>query len=283
MKGISIIICSRTKLLAPVFLENIEKTVGVEYELIVIDNSENKHSIFEAYNLGIKKSKGEFLCFMHDDVLLHTNNWGGILQNIFNENKRIGLIGIAGAKVKTKMISPWWNCHYNQQVINIIQHDKNNVKKKTMDGFDENSESEVVVIDGVFMALRKSIHIKFNEAMVGYHNYDLNISFECKKRGYQIMVTNQILLEHYSSGNINKDWIRSVYKIHKIYKSFLPLQVNPNTINNGDEVRNAVNFIKQCFEFNCQRIGYLVWWQLVLLYPNFKYHFNLWKSIKNKT
>ena len=100
MKGISIIICSRTKKLTPVFLENIEKTVGVDYELIVIDNSENKYSIFEAYNLGIKKSKGEVLCFMHDDVLFHTNNWGNILQTIFNKNELIGLIGILNPDFK---------------------------------------------------------------------------------------------------------------------------------------------------------------------------------------
>ena len=30
------------------------------------------------------------------------------------------------------------------------------------------------------MALRKSIGVKFSDVMIGYHNYDLNISFECK-------------------------------------------------------------------------------------------------------
>jgi glycosyltransferase involved in cell wall biosynthesis len=279
---ISIIICSRTETLPSAFIENIEYTVGAEHELIVIDNSKNNYSIFEAYNLGIKKSKGEFLCFIHADVLLHTKNWGTILQSIFKANDKIGLIGIAGAKVKTRMVSPWWNCHENQQVINIIQHGTSYDPEKAMIGFDEGSETEVAVVDGVFMVLKKSISIMFNENMEGYHNYDLNISFECKKRGYQIMVTNKILLEHYSSGTLNKDWAVSAYKTHKIYKSILPLQVRPHIINNSDEVRNAVCFIKQCFEFKRQRLGCLVWWQLVLLHPNFKYHFNLWKSIKNR-
>ena len=283
MKKISIIICSRAKTITPVLLENIKNTVGVNYELIVIDNSENNYSIFEAYNLGIKKSKSELLCFMHDDVLLHTNNWGTILVDIFNKNKNVGLLGVAGAKVKTKMPSPWWNCHYNQQVIKIIQHDGSAVPKNTEDGFGENSESEVVVIDGVFMVLKKSIGIMFNENMKGYHNYDLNISFECKQKGYQVLVTNQILIEHFSSGNLNKDWVESSHKLHNIYKSVLPLQVELNSLKKGDEVRNAASFIKQCFEFKKQRIGYLVWFKLFLLKPNFKYHFKLWRSIKNKT
>jgi hypothetical protein len=32
-------------------------TIGCEYELIIIDNSENKYSIYEAYNLGIERYK----------------------------------------------------------------------------------------------------------------------------------------------------------------------------------------------------------------------------------
>lgn len=283
MKKISIIICSRTKILTPGFLENIKSTVGCDYELITIDNSQNQYSIFEAYNLGIKKSNGEFLCFIHDDIWFHTDNWGVISQNIFNKYNKLGLLGVAGAKLKTKMMSPWWNCHYNQQVINIIQHNKNAEPEKTMVGFDENSEAEVVVIDGVFMALRKSMNIRFSEVMAGHHNYDLNISFECKKIGYQIMVTNQILIEHFSSGMLNKDWLSSTYKIHKIYKSILPLEVKPHILKNGDEIRNAFSFINQCFEFKKHRLGYLVWYKLFLLQPNFKYHFNLWKSIRNKT
>ncbi|MFI0430079.1 glycosyltransferase [Mariniflexile sp. HMF6888] len=279
---LSLIICSRKRTISKELSDNIAETIGCTYELLIIDNSQNQYSIFEVYNLGIKKSNGSFLCFMHDDVLLHTKNWGTILQSIFNANEKVGLIGIAGAKVKTKMVSPWWNCHKDQQVINIIQHNKNDEPEKTMTGFDEGSEAEVVVIDGVFMALRKSMNIRFSEVMVGYHNYDLNISFECKKNGCQIMVTNQILIEHFSSGMLNKDWLSSTYKIHKMYKSILPLQVKPHILKNGDEIRNAFSFINQCFEFKKQRLGYLVWYKLFLLQPNFKYHFNLWKSIKNK-
>ncbi|MCK0109023.1 glycosyltransferase family protein [Flavobacteriaceae bacterium S0825] len=280
MNKISIIICSRTKTITPVFLKNIENTVGVNYELIVIDNSENNYSIFEAYNLGIKKSEGELLCFMHDDVLLHTNNWGTILIDIFNNNKNVGLLGVAGAKVKTKMPSPWWNCHYNQQVINIIQHNGSGVPKNTEDGFGENSESEVVVIDGVFMVLKKSIDIMFNENMKGYHNYDLNISFECKKKGYQVLVTNQILIEHFSSGSLNKDWVESSHKLHNIYKSVLPLQVELNSLKKGDEIRNAVSYMEQCLTFNKHKICNAVWKNLFLLHPILSYHFKLWKRLK---
>ena len=47
---ISIIICSRKKDICNDFKINIKTTTGSSHELIVIDNSENRYSIFEVYN-----------------------------------------------------------------------------------------------------------------------------------------------------------------------------------------------------------------------------------------
>jgi len=277
---ISIIICSRTKTIAPVFLENIENTVGVNYELIVIDNSQNNYSIFEAYNLGVKKSKTDYLCFIHDDISFHTNNWGATVLDIFKNNKKIGLIGVAGAKVKTKMPSPWWNCKEKYRVISIIQHHKSGEIENTVTGFDTNTEQEVAVIDGVFMALRKSTNASFSNEIKGFHNYDLNLSLECKKRGYKVVVTKQILIEHYSSGTLNNDWVSSTNKIHDLYKSHLPVEIIPNSLKKGDEIRNAVSFMEQCLKFDNRKVYSAIWRKLFLYHPNLSYHFKLWKRLK---
>ena len=277
---ISLIICSRSKTLSSGFLENLQNTVGVNYELIVIDNSQNNYSIFEAYNLGIKKSKTDYLCFIHDDVSFHTSNWGTIVLDIFKKDKNLGLIGVAGAKVKTKMPSPWWNCKEKYQVINIIQHHKNGEIENTEIGFDTNTEQEVTVIDGVFMALRKSTNASFNNVINGFHNYDLNLSLECKRRGFKVVVTKQILIEHYSSGILNKDWVSSTYKFHNWYKTDLPVEIIPNSLKKGDEIRNAVSFMEQCLAFNESKMCNTIWKKLFLFHPNLNYHFKLWKRLK---
>jgi hypothetical protein len=44
-------------MLAPDFVKNIADTIGTEYELVHIDNSDTKYSILEAYNEGIRLSK----------------------------------------------------------------------------------------------------------------------------------------------------------------------------------------------------------------------------------
>jgi len=50
---ISIIICSRNAILSESIVKNIAETVGVEYEIISVDNSENKVS-FHIYVLYTK-------------------------------------------------------------------------------------------------------------------------------------------------------------------------------------------------------------------------------------
>ena len=61
---ISIIICSRKANVPKELKENIASTIGCEYELCVIDNSRNEYNIFSAYNEGIRRAKGDILCFM---------------------------------------------------------------------------------------------------------------------------------------------------------------------------------------------------------------------------
>ncbi|RTY83273.1 hypothetical protein EKL99_06795 [Flavobacterium sp. ZB4P23] len=279
---ISIIICCRTQIISNDLSDNIKKTVGCEYELIVIDNSENTYSIFEAYNLGIDKSTGDYLCFIHDDILIHTIGWGNTIEGVFKNDNQVGLIGVAGAKLKTKMPSPWWNCPEDQKVICIIQHHADKKEEKMISGFDNDALVEVVVIDGIFMAMRKDEHVLFDTTLKGFHNYDLNISFEYKKRGYKVVVTNQVIIEHYSTGNINAQWVKSTYKIHKKYKNSLPLKNESSTIKKGTEIANAINFIEESVKFKKFNIAYLIWWKLFCLYPNIKYHIKFWRNVLNR-
>ncbi|WP_199885888.1 glycosyltransferase, partial [Flavobacterium bizetiae] len=246
---ISIIICSRTNTIPDVLAINITETIGSDYELIVIDNSENRYSIFEAYNIGIEKSNGKFLCFIHEDILFHTKKWGRELNRIFEINKEYGLIGVAGSSQKTKTPSGWWDCDNKSKSINIIQHYPNGKIVKEQFGFENSVLNEVVIVDGVFLALRKEMNIVFNHKLKGFHNYDLNIAIETLKKGYKVGITNQILIEHFSSGNLNKDWLESVIKVHKYYCNFLPMATN-NLKDKDAEVFSIRRLINNSFLSN---------------------------------
>ena len=54
---ISIIICNRAHPINLSLQRNIQDTVGVEYEIVAIDNSRGNYNIFQAYNEGVRRAK----------------------------------------------------------------------------------------------------------------------------------------------------------------------------------------------------------------------------------
>lgn len=282
---LSIVICSRTSVIPDNLDHNIAETIGVEHEVIVIDNSLNKYSLFEAYNIGLSKSRGEIICFLHDDIYIHSQDWGKILQEIFDSNPGAGLIGIAGSKIKTQMPSAWWDSAEDLKAINIIQHfgEPQREKEKWYKGFKTGAEVEVAVIDGVFMALRRDQRIKFNTWMAGFHNYDLNLALECHRFAYKVLVTNQILLEHYSIGNQDRKWYLSAMEFHKIYKKILPLQTKEcekhSQYLRKQEFSNGVAFIKGLLKHNYKKQALYYWLKVIALKPYSKFHFNFLKYL----
>jgi hypothetical protein len=276
---LSIIICSRTQTINNNLSENIKNTVGCECEFIVIDNSENQYSIFEAYNLGIEKSTGYYLCFIHDDILLHTPNWGLLVLDIFDQNKKLGLLGVAGAKTKTKRPSAWWDCPVSDKLLYLKQHLRNGSIEDWEKGFTDKNIEEVVAIDGVFMIARRDNRFNFQEPFKGFHGYDLNISFEYIKLGYEIMVSNLILVEHFSLGKMDKDWYCSTLHMHNLYSNLLPLKVEKRIVVKEVEFANGVNFIKGLLFFKFKKEAFVLWLQLIMIKPVSRFHFNFMKEI----
>lgn len=260
-------------------LKNIEKTIGVKNEIITIDNSENKYSIFQAYNIGLDKSKGNIVCFLHDDIFFVNQNWGKVLIEIFENKEKIGLIGIAGAKSKTKMPSAWWDCPETDICININQYLKNGKKEFWYRGFEKSSLEDVVAIDGVFMAAKKDTSISFNNNLEGFHNYDLNLSFEYLKAGYRVVVTNSILLDHLSLGVLDKSWYKSSFQLYKLYQDILPLDKSNFTSLKNYEFRNGSKFIDNLVKHELKWQAFYLWIKLFLIKPKSKYHFYFFKSL----
>lgn len=218
---ISIIICSRSSDIPSSFRKNIESTVGVDHEIIVIDNSENKYSIFAAYNRGISLSQYPYLCFVHDDVLFKTDSWGKKMIEHLNDPKT-GIIGIAGGKIMAKTPAQWSN---DSVCINIVQYKKDKIytDKKPVD-FSGNRQ-QAILLDGVFLCMRRNLSekIHFDETFEGFHGYDYDICVQSATSGFNNYVVYDILLEHLSSGNGNTPFYINLISVHKKWEPKLPL------------------------------------------------------------
>lgn len=223
---VSLIICSREPDISQILKENIRETIGIQYELIVLDNSQNKYSIFSAYNEGVERAQYPYLCFMHEDILYHTDNWGKRVVSHF-KNYKVGIVGIAGGHYISNTSSSWFSSKLNSANIlqsswtNGIKTSKHIVELNYLKGL----STEVVAVDGVWFCIPKSLFstISFDETTFnGFHFYDLDICFQTFYAGYKILVISDILIEHFSGGNCNHEWFENSIIFHNKWKNHLP-------------------------------------------------------------
>lgn len=274
---ISVIICNRDKNILPSISENIKRTIGVEYELIIIDNSNNNYNIFQAYNIGVRRSKFSILCFMHDDIVYHSTEWGKIIYKYFQNDTKIGMIGIAGPTYMSKYPGIWWGCNgtgvsmncNRQKSLDTNRENKSKSNLVVINPLNENY-SEVVVLDGLFFCIRKCLFnkISFDENYKGFHFYDLDISMQVISQNYKCICIFDILVEHISNSKLDKTWLKASRQFYNKWKSKLPLSTYPYShkqryyleYNNFDRMRRIleINNIKYSTYYNFQEFLSLI-------------------------
>ena len=238
---LSIVICSKNKELCDQLVANINQTIGIPFELEIISGAE---SMSQAYEFGLKKSSGEFCLFLHEDVFFHAQDWGKSLLDHFNSDPILGLIGLAGAKTHTFAPSAWWDCSENDKVIRILQHKPGGQTEDQNQGFEADKLVEVAVIDGVFMALRKKTEFHFDQTLTGFHGYDLDLSLAVQEKGYKVAVIQDVVLEHFSLGNLHLGWLTALVHVHRKYMHVLPLARGGAESSLLQEIRNISQLFK---------------------------------------
>lgn len=221
---ISLIVCSRNTDVAEQMQRNVSETIGTDYEWIVVDNSDNKYNLFQAYNEGVGRSKGEIMCFMHDDIVFHTYDWGRVVESVMFDNS-IGVLGVIGGKFVPENAS-WWlaNCGAGK-IIQGIKTERGYFA--AVDGKDaETPYEEVAVVDGLWFCMRKDMFskLKFDEMnFKGFHCYDVDICMQSNAMGKRVVVTPNILIEHLSRGDVKENYYRDLKVFSEKWKDELPL------------------------------------------------------------
>lgn len=230
------------------FENNIEKTIGVDYEIIQIHNP-GTMSLCEAYNKGIELAQYEYLCFSHDDIIFDSFNWGQQIIDIFQRDSSFGLIGVAGSSYKSWVPTGWYfpddtrfckmDLYQGENEESIVTHHKRN---KPVDA----NYDEVVTLDGCWFCTTKKVasEFKFDEKLLtGYHCYDLDYAFQVGSK-YKILVAYGLELTHVSHGDYTKEWVTETFKLHNKWKKQLPLSVaNPTKDEIAYNEFNAFLFI----------------------------------------
>ncbi len=221
----SILVCSINTSFLENLKINISETIGCEYEILVWDNLAEQKPITEVYNFLASKAQYPYWCFIHEDIRFDTMNWAENLKKAFDEYPALGLIGIAGAKYKSKTASGW--------LTGISELDCCNIHHQNKDGHIEhfylnpnNSVLEPVVnVDGVFIAIRREVWktTRFNEINLrGFHLYDIDFSFHVLQHWKAAVLFNIDIMHFTQGGNYGDAWVEPTLRWHALFSNQLP-------------------------------------------------------------
>lgn len=240
---ISIIISSYKPSLVDALKKNIEDTIGLLFEIIVIQNK-GLMGISAAYNLGAEKAKYDMLCFIHDDVEFITKNWGVSLVKLFTEDKDLALAGFAGSKYKTDFITGWTTSLEEYDRMNISQRLPDNKVIKHINNPNNEPYSEVITLDGMclFTTINCWLENKFNEELKGFHFYDLDLSLRFSSKNKKVVVVFFIDIIHLSSGRFSRAWLKEAVIFHQRKDIQSIIKQQPGLIKKKENLRNIKFF-----------------------------------------
>lgn len=227
---------------------NISQTIGVEYEIVHINNSEHRYNIFQAYNKGAELSHGEYLCFMHEDVMFHSFDWGKIVECQLG-NTKVGILGIAGSERVSNLYD--WRFGHNR-ISNLIQgHNTygehsiyyiNGIEWNINEGY-----KQVAIVDGCWFCIRTELFkqgkLRFDEdTFNSFHLYDSDISMQVNRLGLDIYICSNIIVEHFSEGLYSEDFLVGLNAFLNKWYAYLPFVTTRqnNVLESSEDVDDAI-------------------------------------------
>lgn len=295
---ISVVICSVKKHLAAQIKSNIDNTIGVPWEAVIIDNTSPSRGITAVYNDGASRANFPIICFVHEDVAFLTQEWGKKIAGYFATDPQLGMVGIAGATYKSRTVAGWMTSEPRYDLYNITHRDPSGRNEKMF--FDQPpfaSLKQVVTLDGVFLCTTKKVitEIPFDEALLkGFHLYDIDVSWRISKK-YKAAVSFEIDLLHFTEGGDFGDrWLEVTMNWHDHYRKELPSSLPGTMVNVNDEKNIARFYLKRLRTEKISFRNKLRWishsgalaypslWSYILLFFVYKFFRPLIKKIKGQ-
>lgn len=249
---ISLIVCSVSELLFEQFSLSVANSIGVEFELVRVENQFSQRSISMAYNYGSFQAKSEILVFVHEDVIFHTNNWGRILIDYFDTLQNPGVLGVAGSSYLPISPSDWWVSDQQYVHTNFLSNTKGGAcVGGVLNRVGEQEPKKVFSLDGMFLALKKSVweEFPFDESLEGFHGYDTSICYMVSQK-YQNYFVPGILLEHFSKGYPNEIWLKNTVSANEFVLPFILESKKNGVFDNSLEIKSYRLFLRQLMKFS---------------------------------
>jgi GT2 family glycosyltransferase len=212
-----------------VFKKHLETTVGLKNTQILEYQNNNEFSLSQIYNRGIGESIYDIVVCLHNDVKLE-QGWGKKLIKDFEDNLDYGIIGKAGSCYFPES-GVYWERMSQTMVGQVYHHPEG--QNKWINKYSPKLPFliPVVTLDGLFLSFNKTkIKHTFDETIGKYHFYDHPFSLSNYLDGVKLGVTTSFEITHKSIGKPNDEFYKSKDVFLEKYKTFLPLELKPNTV-----------------------------------------------------
>lgn len=155
------------------------------YEIETIDIREAK-SMTSAYNAAMLSTDAKYKVYLHQDTFIVNKNFIYEILRIFNNNTKIGMIGVSGAAaIPTSAI--WWEAIKKYGAVY-----ESHTGKLELLSFNNILEDykEVKAIDGLIMITQYDLNWR-EDIFDGWHFYDVSQCVEFYMNGYYVVVPKQ--------------------------------------------------------------------------------------------
>lgn len=223
---IAVVVCSKkTTEENKDFIEHIKETCGCDTHVYMIHNPSGV-SISKVYAdmMDSEEIDTNIIVFIHDDIEFLRKGWGKEILRLFNEHEDYGIIGVAGS-AQFDEHGAWWN--YEKKFGQVLHRAEGKSWLTAFSPLLDKDLQEVVVIDGLFMAVHKNrIAENFNRELNGFDFYDIDFNLSnWKSKKCKIGVTTNIRLAHNSVGKLKPSWYENREIINKKFGKYFPIDI----------------------------------------------------------
>lgn len=227
----------------------IKTIVKTSFEVIVVDNSENKNNVLKmnlsnvriikdvenkgfghACNIGAKKARGEFLLFLNSDTILFKETVEKALRFFKQQSKfkKIGALGVRqllengklDAGCKRGFPTPLNSLYYFLGLSKMFPNSKRfGAYQQTF--VEEKAVVEVDCISGAFMLIKKQVFSLVGGFDQDYFLYgeDVDLCYRLKQNGFKNIYYGKVFFLHFKGQSGKKDLkaLKSFYKSMEIF------------------------------------------------------------------
>jgi hypothetical protein len=221
---ISIISIISNDVIAKEFLLHGLSRQNTRYDLILLDNRRSSYrSAAQAYNEGSAKAKGDYLMFIHQDVLLPCCNWLKEAEESLSTVSNLGIAGVAGMLQPT-FINDFevYARYYLLEKLNLskvwyYRYARGNVfhgsEKKFWGGKFISEVLSTRTLDELLLIIPARVfeNSKFDETTCDdWHLYGVDYSLSTTQERRDVCVLPHSVI-HLSTGKVNKAYLARAY------------------------------------------------------------------------